>query len=197
MSSNDYELVNERCLNIDHKNQILFPVTGEQSSLIQELDLFVWMQYIDGSPTRSSLNRDILFTCVCPDYNCRGGRKKQKRLKEGGFRVSQRPRVHSACVFKQHDGEGYGFLCHACETKYNSVQEYLSQHDSLALEIYKIARFNAKCAGETWNTGSPLFWQKLSSSEYEKRKQRYKDHYEAKKRLNKENYEKRKLEQGS
>ena len=38
----------------------------------------------------------------------------------------------------------------------------------------------------------PEFWQKMRSSEHEKRKQRYQDHYEEKKRLNKENYEKRK-----
>ena len=195
MISNDYEQVYARCINLDHKHKILFPMTGEQKSLIQQLDEMVWLNYIksDYQISHRSHSR-ILFTCVCPEWSCRGGRKKKKKLWSGSSSI---PSNHSACVFKQKDGEGYGFICRACNTKYSTVQDYLYQHDSLALEIYQIARFNANCAGYSWNTESPLFWQKLSSSEYEKRKQRYKDHYEAKKRLNKENYEKRKLEQGS
>ena len=170
-------------------------MTEEQSELIKRLDLMIWMDYLNGSPRSmdSSETSKILFTCVCPDYSCRGGRKKQKRVSGSSSSI---PRNHSACVFKQHDGEGYGFLCRACNTKYNTVEEYLSKHDSLALEIYRIARFNANCAGYSWNTESPEFWKKLSSNQFEKRKQKYKEHYEEVKRLNKENYEKRKQEKG-
>jgi len=148
------------------------------TSELIELDASVWMYYIDDyARSHSWVGSSKLFTCVCPD--CKGGRKKQKRL-SGGF-YSTNSANHTACVLLRSDGKGYRFTCRACGLNFSSVWKLLEETSCGSAgdafkEYFADSSFKHKVFSETFETCLPI----KNQVPYEDRKPRKKKTFKEK-----------------
>jgi len=149
----------------------------DKRKLIEELDLEVWTKF--ATQVKPGTRPDIVYHCYCPQ--CQADQKKTKKTTHNVTAFVYR---HNKGLGAQ--GDGLGFFCAACGTKYPRVYDFLGGEGSIAAEEYAWKRFEADCVGKGWYCPYPKRWKELSERAVKARAAKYRAEYEQRKQTNRE-----------